>query len=75
MIALTRDFHIIAARITARFSAVFFSVCYIAQARDVRALSHFFVRHMIPSYILTVDVARSLYQPERLRVNSVAHPR
>src|SRR6202041_3195490 len=49
MIALTGDFHIIAARIAAGFSAVFFSVCYIAQARDVRALSHLLVRHTIPS--------------------------
>jgi len=50
MIALTGDFQVIAARITARFSAVFFSVCYIAQARDVRALFHIFVRHTIPSF-------------------------
>jgi hypothetical protein len=69
MIALTGDFHIIAARITAGFSAVFFSVCYIAQARDVRALFHTFVRHTIPSFpgisypdsIATLDVARSPY--------------
>ena len=50
MIALTGDFQIIAARITTRFSAVFVSVCYIAQARDVRALFHTFVRHTIPSF-------------------------
>jgi len=50
MIALTGDFHIVAAGITARFSAVFFSVRYIAQARDVRALFHTFVRHTIPSF-------------------------
>jgi hypothetical protein len=69
MIALTGDFQIIAARITARFSAVFFSVCYIAQARDVGALFHTFVRHTIPSFpaiflsdsIAILDVARSLY--------------
>jgi hypothetical protein len=50
MIALTGDFQIIAARVTTRFSAVFVSVCYIAQARDVRALFHTFVRHTIPSF-------------------------
>jgi hypothetical protein len=50
MIALTGDFQIIAARVTTRFSAVFVSVCYIAQARDVGALFHIFVRHTIPSF-------------------------
>jgi hypothetical protein len=78
MIALTRDFHIIAARVTARCCAVFFSVCYIAQARYVRALFHPFIRHydsFLSRCLLTLDVARSLYQPEQLRVNSLAHPR
>jgi hypothetical protein len=83
MIALTRDFHIIAARITARFSAVFFSVCYVAQARYVRALFHLFVSHygsflcryLLSDSIARLDVARSLYQPERLRVHSLARPR
>jgi hypothetical protein len=42
---LTRDFYVIASRVAARFSAVFFSIWYIAQARDVRALFHLFIRH------------------------------
>ena len=45
MVALTRDFHVIASRVAARFSAVFFSIWYIAQARYVGALSHLFIRH------------------------------
>jgi hypothetical protein len=45
MVALTRDFHVFAPRLAARFSAVFFSIWYIAQARYVRALSHLFICH------------------------------
>jgi hypothetical protein len=45
MVTLTRDFYIAAARVTAHFSAVFFSIWYIAQARDVRALFYLFIRH------------------------------
>ena len=60
MIALTSDFHIVAARITARFSALFFSVCYIAQARDVRALFHLFICHydsFLSRYLLSDSIA------------------
>lgn len=50
MIALTRDFHVFASRVTTGFSAVFLSISYIAQARYVRALSYLFVRHLILSF-------------------------
>jgi len=45
MIALTCDFHVSAPRVTTAFSAVFFSICYITQARYVCALFHLFIRH------------------------------
>jgi hypothetical protein len=38
MIALTRDFHVVATRVTTRFSAVFFSARHTAKAWYVRAL-------------------------------------
>jgi hypothetical protein len=45
MIALTRDFHVVATRITTRFSAVFFSARHIAKAWYVRALFRLLIRH------------------------------
>jgi hypothetical protein len=45
MIALTRDFHIFASGVTTGFSAVFFSIRYNAQARQVRAHLGLLIRH------------------------------
>jgi len=45
MIALTRDFHVFTSRVTTDFSAVFFSVRYVAQARYVRAFLALLIRH------------------------------
>jgi hypothetical protein len=45
MVALTRDFHVFASRVTTGFSAVFFSIRHIAQARYVRALLGLLIRH------------------------------
>jgi hypothetical protein len=45
MAALTRDFHFFASRVTTSFSAVFFSIQYIAEARYVCALLAFLIRH------------------------------
>jgi hypothetical protein len=45
MVALTRDFHVFASRVTTRVSAVLFSIWYIAQAWYVRALSRLLIRH------------------------------
>jgi hypothetical protein len=45
MIALTRDFHVFTSGVTTGFSAVFFSVRYVAQARYVRTLLALVVRH------------------------------
>jgi hypothetical protein len=45
MVALTGDFHIVSAGITAGFAAVFFSSGYGAQARCVRALFSFLICH------------------------------
>ncbi len=45
MVALARDFHIVAACVAARISAVLFSSWYIAQTRYVCALSGFLIRH------------------------------
>jgi hypothetical protein len=62
MAAVTGDFRIVAARVTTRFSAVFFSVCYIAQARYVRALFHNFIRHydsFLSRYLLSDSIATS----------------
>ena len=50
MVALTRDFHIVASRHATRFSAVFVSISYIAQAWDVGALFRRLIRHCIPSF-------------------------
>jgi len=45
MIALTRDFYVFASRVTTGFSAVFFSIPNIAQARYVCALLAFLICH------------------------------
>ena len=45
MVALTRDFHVFASRVTADFSAVFFSICYITQTCYVRAFVGPLIRH------------------------------
>jgi hypothetical protein len=45
MIALTRDFHIVASRVPTRLSAVFVSIRYIAEAWYVGALSGLLSRH------------------------------
>jgi hypothetical protein len=45
MVALTRDFHIVAARFSTRVSAVFFSISYIAKAWYVRTLFGLLIRH------------------------------
>jgi hypothetical protein len=45
MVALTRDFEVFASRVTTGFSAVFFSIRYIAQARYVRALFSLLIHH------------------------------
>jgi hypothetical protein len=45
MVALTRDFHVVASCVAARVSAVLFPLWYIAQARYVCALSGFLVCH------------------------------
>ena|ERR1700746_3292903 len=49
MVALTRDFHVFASRVTADFSAVFFSIWYITQTWHMRAFVHPLIRHSIPS--------------------------
>jgi hypothetical protein len=46
MVALTRDFNVLASRVTTRLSAVLFSVSHIAEAWDVRALSGLSIRHL-----------------------------
>jgi hypothetical protein len=45
MIALARDFHVFASRVTTRFSAVLLSIRHIAQARYVRALLGLLICH------------------------------
>jgi hypothetical protein len=45
MVALTRDFHVFASRVTADFSAVFLSICYVTETWYVRALVHPLIRH------------------------------
>ncbi len=45
MVALTGDFHVFTSRVTTCFSAVLFSIRYIAEAWDVRALSCILIRH------------------------------
>jgi hypothetical protein len=49
MVALTRDLHVFASRVTTQLSAVFFSVRYITQARYVRTLCGFLIR--IPTFL------------------------
>ena len=58
MAALTRDLHVFASRVTTGFSAVFFSIRYIAQARYVRALPHHLIRHF--GSFLSGSLLRSL---------------
>jgi hypothetical protein len=58
MVALTRDFHVFASRVTADFSAVFFSIWYITQTWYVRAFVGPLIRHSIPS--LSCLILRSL---------------
>jgi hypothetical protein len=45
MVAVTRDFHVIAARVAARLSAVLGAISYVTKAWDVRALSGLSIRH------------------------------
>jgi hypothetical protein len=45
MVALTRDFHVFASRVTTGFSAVLLSIRHIAQARYVCALLGLLIRH------------------------------
>ena len=45
MVALTHDFYVFASRVTTSFSAIFFSIWYIAQTRYVRALLGLLIRH------------------------------
>jgi hypothetical protein len=45
MVALTRNFDVLTSRVTASFSAVFFSAGYIAKIRHVRALFGLLIRH------------------------------
>jgi hypothetical protein len=46
MAALTCNFHILASRVTAGLSAVFFSGRYVAETRYVRALLAVLIRHI-----------------------------
>ncbi len=75
MVALTRDFDVVASRVTTRISAVLFPIAYIAKAWDVRALFRLLIRHY--NSVLsrathfsdrysttTLDAPRSLYQAE-----------
>jgi hypothetical protein len=45
MVALTRDFHVFASGVTTGFTAILLAIAYIAQARYVRALLGFLIRH------------------------------
>jgi hypothetical protein len=45
MVAVTRDFHVVASCVAASFSTEFFSVCYIAKAGYVCALFCLLSRH------------------------------
>jgi hypothetical protein len=80
MVALTRDFHVFASRVAARFSAVFFSNWYIAQARYVRALSHLFIYHLrfLPfrffddDSIATLNVAGSVISTDCMQISKPA---
>jgi hypothetical protein len=45
MVALTRDFDVLASRVTTRISAVLFSIGYITKAWNVRAFFHLLIRH------------------------------
>ena len=60
MVALTRDFHVFTSRVTTCLSAILFSICYIAEAWDVRTLSSLFSGHhdsSFPShpYVISTD--------------------
>src|SRR5882757_9585644 len=61
MIALTRDFHVGASSIAARFSAVFVSICYNAKTRYVCAHFHLLIRHynsVLPSRVYLSELLR-----------------
>jgi hypothetical protein len=45
MVALTRNFHVVASRVTTRLSAVLFSIWHIAEAWYVRALFRLLIFH------------------------------
>lgn len=55
MVALTRDFHVVAACVAARVSAVLFSWWYIAQTRYVCALSSLLICHYDFSFSTSAD--------------------
>jgi hypothetical protein len=66
MVALTRDFHVVAARVATRISAVLFSAWYIAQTRYVSALSGFLICHY--DFVLSKShpTSRTTTKPARL---------
>jgi len=68
MVALTRDFHVFASRVTTDFSTVFFSIRHIAQARYVRAFLGPLIRHFgsVPSgFLLRSQHCDSRRNPDR----------
>jgi len=80
MVALTRDFHVLASGVTTGFSAIFFAIRYIAQARYVCALlgplschyDSYLFRFIFRSYsAATYDVREFLDQPEYISRNSL----
>ena len=62
MVALTRDFHVVASRVTACLSAVLFSFRYIAKAWYMRALSRLLIAHynsVLSGTLILSDHSRS----------------
>src|SRR5580704_12366555 len=51
VVALACDLYVFTPRFTAGFSAVFFSICYIAQAWYVCALLAFLIRHRVHPFL------------------------
>ncbi len=71
MVAATCDFHIFASRVTTRLPAIRFSVWYIAEAWDVRALSRLLIRHY--NSVLSGHLS-DRYNPATLEVAPFTEP-
>ena len=65
MITLTRDLNVFTSCLTTDLPAVFFSICHVAQARNMCALSLILFRHFLLLYSHSYPLHPDLQTPTR----------